>query len=392
VSGPVRFERFVWSGHNSVIARQRAVHRLIQQLRRAFLEWPDAQHYIIAHSHGGNIALQSMSDDAVSHRLSGVICLSTPFLTITPRQLGPVGRTALWWVPVVIVFYGNVALLKMLSPGASDAWGALLLAIGVFSGFAAARAMRNASGWLVDALEYPVVDPSKVLIVRAPADEASAALSTAHLLSWFAGILWSGTTRVLEETVLTVDRWREGIVRYRWWSVSVCVSCAAVSVYWIVAAARSAAYPAPAAVLIPVALLPLVIIATVTRGGSVAFIVGRLFLAIAVTPLIAVIALIGMAIGPELVVAGLLFHVTAEAVPPGHWTVFQADVGRSRDATDGRHASPMMHSLSYQHPAALLSLSRFLEQRLRRGGVPLRGPHHAEDAADLLQREPNGGL
>lgn len=358
ISGPVRFERFAWSGNNSVLARQRAVRRLIEQLRRTFMEWPEAQHYIIAHSHGGNIALQSMSDDAISRRVSGIICLSTPFLTITSRQLGPVGRTVLWWVPVVIVFYGGLGLLTILAPGASEAWGVLPLVVGVFAGFAAYRAMPKAADWLVNALQYPVVDPSKVLIIRAPADEASAAISAAYLLSWFAGILWSGTTRLLEETTRTVDRWGEWIVRYRWWSLSVCLSCAAIVVYSIATAPQP-----PAGVLIFV-LLPLVAIATVTRGGFVAFIVGRFFLAVIVTPLIVVIALVGMSVGPELVLAGLLFQVTAESVPPGRWTVFQADVGYSRNAADGRHGSNLMHSLSYQHPSALLVLSRFLEERL----------------------------
>jgi len=358
VSGPARFERFVWSGSNSVRARQRAVRRLIDQLRRAFVEWPDAQHFIIAHSHGGNIALQSMSDDDVSRRVSGVVCLSTPFLTITPRQIGPVGRTVLWWVPIVIVFYGGIGLLRNLAPGASEAWEVLLLVVGIFAGLATYRAMPNAVDWLMNALQYPVVDPSKVLIIRTPADEASAALSATYLLSWFAGILWSGTTRLLEETVRTVDRGGEWVLRYRWWSLSLCLSCGAVVVYSIVMAPQL-----PPAVLVFVLLVPLTTVATVSRGGFVAFIVGRFFLAVVVTPMIVVIALVGMGVGPELVLAGLLFQVTAEAVPPGRWTVFQADIGHRPGAATEQHASHLLHSLSYQHPAALLILSRFIEER-----------------------------
>ena len=349
VSGPALFERFAWSGNNSVSARQRAVRRLIDQLHRAFVEWPDAQHFIIAHSHGGNIALQSMSDQDVSRRVSGVICLSTPFLTITPRQLGPVGRTVLWWVPLVIVFYGGIGLLRLVSPRANEAWEVLLFVAGVLCGIAVYRAMPRAADWLVKAIQYPVVDPSKVLIVRAPADEASAALSTTYLLSWFAGMLWRGTTRFLEETAATVDRWGEWILRYGWWSLSVGLSCVALAVYRIAVASD------PTAAVIVLVLLPLTMIAAVTRGGYVAFILGRLFLAAIVTPMVVVIALVGMAIGPELVLAGLLFQVTAEPVPPGRWTVFQVDVGE---------ASHLMHSASYRHPAALLVVSRFIEERL----------------------------
>jgi hypothetical protein len=78
--GPVRFERFLWSGWNTVTSRHRAVTRLIAQLAASQTRWPHARHFVIGHSHGGNIAFQAMRERSVAERIAGLACLSTPFL------------------------------------------------------------------------------------------------------------------------------------------------------------------------------------------------------------------------------------------------------------------------------------------------------------------------
>ena len=52
----------------------------------------DTRHFVIAHSHGGNIALYALRDPAVRERITGVATLATPFLIARERNLGSIGQ------------------------------------------------------------------------------------------------------------------------------------------------------------------------------------------------------------------------------------------------------------------------------------------------------------
>ena len=55
------FTKFDWSGSNSFAARRQAAIDLADYLRREVARAPRAAHVIIAHSHGGNVAMQALS-------------------------------------------------------------------------------------------------------------------------------------------------------------------------------------------------------------------------------------------------------------------------------------------------------------------------------------------
>ena len=80
---PIR--AFLWSGSNSVDARDRAARDLSKQLRED-LKDPDATAVIIAHSHGGNVALRALQHlDSKAGRIR-VVTLATPFLRVFARR------------------------------------------------------------------------------------------------------------------------------------------------------------------------------------------------------------------------------------------------------------------------------------------------------------------
>ena len=84
--------RFCWSGGNSHSARLQAGDDLALYLSQLRMEFPDAQHFVIAHSHGGNVAMYAMEaklSDGEKHGdgIAGVITLATPFITLRKRQL-----------------------------------------------------------------------------------------------------------------------------------------------------------------------------------------------------------------------------------------------------------------------------------------------------------------
>jgi hypothetical protein len=83
----VRFDHtFDW-GHNSYLrpwdntlsARRKGATRLIKHLKNA-PGGDGARRCLVAHSHGGNIALQALKDDDARKKVDGLICLATPFL------------------------------------------------------------------------------------------------------------------------------------------------------------------------------------------------------------------------------------------------------------------------------------------------------------------------
>jgi len=49
---------FPWVGKNSAVARQRKAEALASQLKQQFDDDPLAQHFVIGHSHGGNLAVR----------------------------------------------------------------------------------------------------------------------------------------------------------------------------------------------------------------------------------------------------------------------------------------------------------------------------------------------
>src|SRR5262245_50780988 len=76
---------FTWSGSNSIEERRSAVARLAKTLDESVAAAPKAIHFIIAHSHGGNVAVlarQAMSGN--THNVH-IVTMATPFLSIDQR-------------------------------------------------------------------------------------------------------------------------------------------------------------------------------------------------------------------------------------------------------------------------------------------------------------------
>jgi alpha-beta hydrolase superfamily lysophospholipase len=86
-----------WSGENSISARDNTAHVLAEHLSAEHAEHPQANQLVIAHSHGGNIALRALylSQRRDSSQLCGgdsatpfVVTLATPFVEVHQADLG----------------------------------------------------------------------------------------------------------------------------------------------------------------------------------------------------------------------------------------------------------------------------------------------------------------
>lgn len=91
----LEFRIFRWSGLPCHIARHLASKRLRDFLGHQIDRPPGGRHYIVAHSHGGNIALYAMRDKELAERIDGIITLSTPFLVPRKRDLSLLGRVSI---------------------------------------------------------------------------------------------------------------------------------------------------------------------------------------------------------------------------------------------------------------------------------------------------------
>jgi hypothetical protein len=103
---------FHWSGANSVFARDRAGTKLADKLK-AHLQNRNATPIIIAHSHGGNVALRALSHLGDADRVR-VVTLATPFLRVfvrDPPKLNPLVWILLWLAVVFIVAVLAVAVV-----------------------------------------------------------------------------------------------------------------------------------------------------------------------------------------------------------------------------------------------------------------------------------------
>lgn len=79
-------ESFPWSGANSIYTRDQAARCLAEKLRSGLEKDDAAEALIIAHSHGGNVALRALHClGALASRIK-VVTLATPFLTVFERH------------------------------------------------------------------------------------------------------------------------------------------------------------------------------------------------------------------------------------------------------------------------------------------------------------------
>ncbi len=80
------FDVFEWSGHNAHKARIKAGYELASHIRELRQRHPHCRHFIVAHSHGGNIALLAHKHLPPELHALGIATLGTPFVFARPES------------------------------------------------------------------------------------------------------------------------------------------------------------------------------------------------------------------------------------------------------------------------------------------------------------------
>lgn len=213
--------RFCWRGRNRHGDRLAAAKDLKQHLTALVRKYPNAEHHIVAHSHGGNVALYALRDEdgRLDETLSQVrvTTLATPFISLRKRML-----------PGSLIFFLGIDTLLLwifavLSPLAlagalhqRDWWGAALWLIvfsvcGPLSVAIPASIMTYRRGtqatlgnWdlflgkgaaqAVIECNPPSLKPRQLLVVQGVGDEAAGLLGGAQLASWLSSRILAFTT------------------------------------------------------------------------------------------------------------------------------------------------------------------------------------------------------
>jgi hypothetical protein len=214
-----------WSGANTFRGRLRGADEVARSLRATVAKYPGAHHFVVAHSHGGTVAMLALRDPSLAQHISGVVCLATPFPAvsvippfgaITDATMVAVSRSTL---TIGILGISLVALLMALPSGAQDLDEEQLIRvvesihIGIwwltytFIGLgivwtvtpwlcrlkpvaAGARLLATTVCVRVERFHgthrLPIIAATPILVVRAPGDEASGLLVASYFVTWIA--------------------------------------------------------------------------------------------------------------------------------------------------------------------------------------------------------------
>jgi hypothetical protein len=207
----VEFHSFEWSGKNSVMSRSIAAFHLSNLLRVLIEQYQDDQYVIIAHSHGGNVALRAVEslETETASKLR-IVTLATPFLQLyrnyLRRQYDLDSAVIYLAVPIYLATHIGVPLAANpdnIIPTLSRAnwlwfiFVGLLLSISVYSPYKFYRLFRRTVREAVEekaqlfilATNYDARRYPPILVLRGVRDEAALALAVGSLLTLISRIV-----------------------------------------------------------------------------------------------------------------------------------------------------------------------------------------------------------
>jgi hypothetical protein len=193
---PHKIAPLLWSGANSIFVRDKTAHVLAEHLSAEHAEHPQASQLIIAHSHGGNIALRAIhhlkqrkgSSSCPESANPLVVTMATPFVEVYPADFG--NRPSNVRLAVVgAVFYLNLYFLSAVNPFSKVFSLTYCAVVSFWWGWwwikRRAAARQNRVQALNDATQLgEPASAQRLLIIRAIDDEASLVLALGTILNY----------------------------------------------------------------------------------------------------------------------------------------------------------------------------------------------------------------
>jgi hypothetical protein len=334
-----RFEwvPYRWSGKNSFEARHGAAKALSRHLTGWFDKEPEAEHVVIAHSHGGSVSIEAacILDGQNRNRLSKIITLATPFAEIRPsdrdiRELAARYMALRFgWAPLTL-FACLVYVVEFLDPRADPAplWtaflGYVMTMIGVVTptffilwkiGLIKVRSAGIHQGF------RPELQDWSLYAVRGPSDEASIAISASQFVDLTSDLLFT-------RCMLIPFDWLRARLNRETWMGRLQLSLGLGLVLFIGTSVIDGSYDPRAAWLLvetdPVALAGHVVAGIFSAVVEVPLLIGLLIGAAYATlalvgPLVLIPAncVLALALGRDVLRHQGLMHIECEPIPSG---------------------------------------------------------------------------
>lgn len=173
-----------WSGMNSDFDRLKGAERLAHLLKE--LHRAGRPHAVIAHSHGGNVTVEGLTQAGQSPHRGGIVTFGTPFfkrrLKTVPMLIAMFQVLLGLVIPPIMLWY----LAEILPTDSNKKLEAIVLfgglfALGVWSLVAGVRKLGR--GHFAARLFARSLAPSQWMVVHSPRDEAMQLLETAAQIS-----------------------------------------------------------------------------------------------------------------------------------------------------------------------------------------------------------------
>lgn len=114
LTGKLDYVIFNWSGANRVASREQASDSLFNLVTKICQENQGARIHLCTHSHAGNIAMMMLAKH--EHlKISSLICLSTPFIIASKRNLLSKENKALFTAVVIYIAFNLLTILSRYS-------------------------------------------------------------------------------------------------------------------------------------------------------------------------------------------------------------------------------------------------------------------------------------
>jgi len=239
-----------WTGKNSHAAREAASLQLADLIKLHSADTAGSQLFIIAHSHGGNVALMTLAQfPALQRRVTGVVCLSTPFIqaSAVDVQAFEADVREILTLPKIgfltFVMYASLDFLNHKVPGVLEVGMAAYVVSLLFAGFTAAfahgRLRKTDQTAILKTYNYNAI-PVPILALRTTADEAFAWIRVntslaatgtaiamvvmvlglvAYALSIFGGVFWVVPLIVLGSMMYLGAKGLRALVRLGPWAL-----------------------------------------------------------------------------------------------------------------------------------------------------------------------------
>ena len=342
-AGRAHVEYVEWPGHNQVSARMKGVRALIRALRSSIRAHPDARHVVIAHSHGGNVALRALRARWLQRRVAGLVCLSTPFLVARHREIGENAQSVLIAAINLLVTLA-VGIEAERHPALAGTPAGILKAVMLGAGALAMYAIPRGTPRFLRRIAFASRTEVPALLVRSPADEASLSLAFVQAIDALRSTTWKLFMERIPGFFSRPVRRALGAIRGR---IGVVGMVLAGVVIW-------AGLGAAVGILSPGTSLPLGMLV----AAGLVLVPAMLPLTVAAlvavpTVLINILAFIPF--GFAYAVRGPFLEVTAESTPPGRWSVHQLQF-------PDRDPETLRHSVTYQDARALGEIARWLRE------------------------------